>query len=345
VFFLRPAQRSDLSALLELAGFLNSLNLPAEEGFLLGRLERSARSFATPEPPSEDREYQFVLEDVGGQVIGTCAILSKHGTPTMPHFYLEVGEEQRYAESIGVLARHVTLRLGRSTDGPTEIGSLVLHPDARGRPGSPGKLLSWGRFAFIASHRECFESELIAEMRAALDPRGRNLFWEAVGKRFTGLSYEEADHRSAVDKSFIRDLFPEATLYATLLEPDVVAKLGHVHEETGAAVRLLERAGFRWNGQIDPFDAGPYYGSRTDRVIPIRETVQAIVGAEEPGADATDRIVSSGSGATFRAITTPVEEENGVVSLPKDARRRLTIREGETVAVTPLPVRPKDDGG
>jgi arginine N-succinyltransferase len=339
VYLLRPARGSDLPVLLELAVFLNSFNLPAEEGFLRERLERSDRAFGEPAPPSEDREYQFMLEAADGRAIGTSAILSKHGTPDMPHFYLEVGEEERYAESIDVRARHVTLRLGRSTDGPTELGSLVLHPDARGQPGSPGKLLSWGRFAYIAMHRECFEAEVIAEMRASLDPRGINLFWEAVGRRFTGLSYQEADHRSAVDKSFIRDLFPEAKLYATLLDPEVTAQLGGVHEETTAAVRLLEQAGFRWNGQIDPFDAGPYYGVRTDGVVPIRRTMQAVVGSEEPRSDSEHWIVSTGSGAAFRAVAVPVEHEAGTATLPKDARRRLGVREGDRVALTPLAAR------
>ncbi len=339
MFLLRPVRADDLSAVLELAADLDSINLPADERFLSERLHRSERAFTALAPPSGELEFQFVLEDGAGRAIGTCAILSKHGTPGMPHFYLRVGEEERYAESIDVRTRHVTLRLDRTTDGPTEIGALILHAGARGRPGWPGKLLSWGRFAFIAAHRECFEVEVIAEMRAALDPRGQNLFWEAVGKRFTGLSYEEADRRSAVDKSFIHDLFPDTTLYATLLDPEVAAQLGKVHGETGPAVRLLEQAGFAWNGQIDPFDAGPFYGARTDDVIPIRETARSVVASDEPGTDAKGTLVSAGEGQEFRAVAVEVEGSEGQVRLPKDARRRLGVSVGDSVVLTPLPTR------
>ena len=337
MFLLRPALDSDLPKLFELARYLDSLNLPADEEFLAERLDRSARAFAIEAPPSEDREYQFVLEDTAGEVVGTCAILAKHGTPKSPHFYLEVGEEERRAESLDVTARHVTLRLRKATNGPTEIGALVLHPFTRGQPGRPGKLLSWGRFAFIALHRESFCGSLIAEMRASLDPRGKNLFWEAFGKRFTGLSYAEADRRSAVDKSFIQELFPETKIYASLLAPEVAELLGQVHEETKPAVRLLEQAGFGWIGQIDPFDAGPFYGARTDEVIPIRGSVRAIVSGEEPTEPGPAWIVSAGSGADFRAVTAQIEPGDHTVRLPKDALRRLDVREGDTVAATPLP--------
>jgi arginine N-succinyltransferase len=325
---------------------LGSPNLPEDEGRLREQLQLSQRSFGQPGPPSEQRLYYFILEDAERKRIGASAIFSKHGTPEMPHFYLEVKEEERYSQSIDVRAKHLTLHLDRSTDGPTELGALILHPRARGRPGFPGKLLSWGRFAYIASHRDCFEEQIIAEMRPTLDPHGQSLFWEAVGKRFTGLSYEEADRRSGVDKSFIKDLFPDEKLYATLLNPDVAAQLGEVHDETGPALRLLEQAGFRWNGQIDPFDAGPYFGVRTDDVSPVLTTVHETVGAGEPSEATPPRIVSAGQGLTFRAVVAPVERQRvGVVRVAKDARRRIGVSEGDSVSITPLPRGGKSKGG
>jgi arginine N-succinyltransferase len=337
VFLLRAARASDLEAIAGLAEQLRSPNLIPAQWFLRERLARSERSFADPGPPCAEREYQFALEDADGRVVGTCVILSKHGTNAMPHFYLEVGVEERYSRSVGVRARHLTLRLRRSTDGPTEIGALVLHRSVRRARGSPGKLLSWGRFAFIATHRECFERELIAEMRAALDPAGRNLFWEAFGRRFTGLGYEEADRRSALEKSFIHELFPRAKIYASLLEPGVVDQLGRVHEESLPAVHLLERAGFHFLEQIDPFDAGPYYGARIEDVLPVRATEIRALAEEEPGEDTVRRIVSAGRAAAFRAVVAQVALEGSTVRLPKDARTRLGVGEGETVALTPLP--------
>ncbi len=337
MFLLRAARESDLDAILELAAFLDSPNLPADAPFLRGRLARAEESFARGGPPSAEREYQLALEDERGRVLGTSAILSKHGTPEMPHFFLQVGREARESRGLGVRTEHLTFRLGHATDGPTELGALILHPEARGRPGSPGKLLSWGRFAFIARHRERFCDELLAEMRAALDPEGRYAFWEAFGKRFTGLGYEEADRRSATDKDFILELFPDTTFYATLLEPDVRAKLGRVHAEAQPAVRLLEQAGLRWNGQIDPFDAGPFYAAATDEVLPVRETTTLVLANAEPQPDAASAIASAGLGSEFRAVVAPARVDGERLLLPRAAWTRLAVEPGQEVAWTPLP--------
>ncbi|MFQ5513329.1 MAG: arginine N-succinyltransferase, partial [Myxococcota bacterium] len=283
MFLLRPAESEDLPALLELAQLLDSPNLPADETFLAKRIEHSRRAFAEGGPPAPEREYQLVLTDGSGRVTGTSAILAKHGTPEMPHVYLRVGNEERVAADARIRVTHRTLQLGAERDGPSELGALILHPDARGRPGWPGKLLSWGRFTYIALHPERFEDRLLAEMRACFDAEGRNAFWHAFGERFTGMSYEEADRRSVHDKSFILDLFPSTPFYASLLDDEAVAQLGQVHDEARPALRLLERAGLRWIGEIDPFDAGPFYGAATRDVTPVRETAHGFLSEEEPG--------------------------------------------------------------
>ena len=54
----------------------------------------------------------------------------------------------------------------------------------------------------------------------------------------------EADRRSAVDKSFILDLFPTTPFYASLLDPSVAADLGHALDQgAGAAADGLNGLG------------------------------------------------------------------------------------------------------
>ncbi len=337
MYLLRPARPDDLAQILELARFLDSLNLPADESFLADRLARSERAFSQPGPPSHEREYQFVLVDETERAVGTCAILSKHGTPEWPHLYLRVSKEERHAKSAQIKMQHLTLQLEADTNGPSELGALVLHPDARGKPGWPGKLLSWGRFVYMALHAACFEDRVMAEMRATLDPEGRNAFWDAFGKRFTGMSYAEADRRSAVDKNFILELFPSTPFYATLLEEEVALELGQVHPETRGALHLLEQAGLHWIGEIDPFDAGPFFGAALSEVIPVRETRHVRVSREAPPRDADPCIVSSQDGGGFRAVATRAALDNDQVRLSKDARERLDASPGDELAVTPLP--------
>lgn len=337
MFLMRPAGPSDLDAILELARYLDSPNLPNDEGFVRRRLARSERSFREQPPPGPEAEYQFALEDDSHRVVGTSAVLSKHGTPEMPHLFLRVGEETRFSQSTGVRVTHTTLQLGASHDGPTELGSLILHPSARGLPGWPGKLLSWGRFAYVARHRSSFEARILAEMRAAIDAQGRSAFWDAFGRRFTGMSYSEADHRSATDKSFILDLFPDTPFYASLLDAQVAAQLGQVHEEAAPALRLLEQAGMHWIDEIDPFDGGPFVGALTSRVHPIQQTVRLGLSDAPLPAESPPAIVSSEEGGGFRAVAAPAYRDGTALRLGKEARDRLGVVPGDEVTLTPLP--------
>jgi len=339
VFLLRGAGRADLDAIFELARFLDSPNLPQDRDFLGARLERSERSFAEPGLPSADREYQFVLCDDTDRVMGTSAIISKHGTPLMPHVCLRVRTEERTSRELDVRVQHRTFQLESNDDGPTELGALVLHPSLRGHPGSLGKLLSWGRFAYIGLYPHRFESHILAEMRATLDAEGRSIFWDAFGKRFTGLSYAEADRRSGRDKSFILDLFPSTPFYTAMLPDDVVSELGRVHAEAEPALRLLESAGLQWIGEIDPFDAGPFYGAPIYRVIPVRETQRSAIDGPEPAPESARAIVSTEEGGEFRAEAVPAQREDGRIRIGKDAQTRLRVDAGDSAAWTPLPPR------
>ena len=339
MFMLRPAIASDLTDILALARHLDSPNLPHDETFLRARLARSERSFAEPGPPGPEREYQLALEDKTGRVVGTSAILSKHGTPALPHTFLRVRVEERRARSVDVCVSHCTLQLGSTRDGPSEIGSLVLLPELRGRSGWPGRLLSWGRFAYIARHRDGFETQVIAEMRASLDAEGRSAFWDAFGGRFTGMSYADADRRSAEDMSFILVLFPDTPFYAALLDEAVVSQLGQVHPEAAPALRLLEAAGLHWIGEIDPFDAGPFIGAAVSEVIPIRDTRSGPLLCEsaDPDGAASPAIASLEDEGGFRAVATPAEWRDGRVQLPVEAARRLGASPDDEIALTPLP--------
>jgi arginine N-succinyltransferase len=338
VFLMRGARLADLEPVMELARFLDSPNLPNDEAFLRRRLARSERAFREPGAPDAEREYQFVLEDPAGRVVGTSAILSKHGTPEMPHLFLRVGEETRSSESTGVRVTHTTLQLGVSTDGPTELGSLVLRPELRGQPGWPGKLLSWGRLAYIARRRASFERTVLAEMRAAIDAQGRSAFWDVFGRRFTGMSYTEADRRSASDKSFVLDLFPATPFYASLLDAGVAAQLGLVHEEAKPALRLLEKAGMHWIGELDPFDGGPFVGAPVAKLLPVQRTVRGLqLGESAPEPDAAPAIVSTEEGGAFRALAVIATRVGDELRIPKDARSQMGLDVGDEIALTPLP--------
>src|SRR5579859_1641795 len=282
MFLLREARLSDKRRLLELARLLDSVNMPTRAGEMDDALRRSEGSFRGAIRSRARAIYLFCAEEVESRrVAGAAMIIAKHGTPASPHYYLQIDRDERYSHTLRKMFRHSFLRLRHSMDGPTEVGGLIVDPELRRRPEKVGKQLSWVRFLYIAKHRRRFENRIIAEIMPPLTPEHGNLFWDHYGRRMTGLSFQEADRLSIYDKEFIRALFPDAPLYTFLLPEEVRSFLGAVSEQSRGAVRLLEQAGLRFLDQIDPFDAGPYYGALIADLEPVKaiRSYRAVPGA------------------------------------------------------------------
>ena len=151
------------------------------------------------------------------------------------------------------------LRIGYNYKGLTEIGGLVVRPEFRRHPERLGRLLMSVRFLYIARHRDAFRDEVLSELMPPLEPDGTSLLWESLGRQFTGLSYQEADRLSQDNKEFIRALFPQDPLYASLLPAHVQERIGEVgpgHEgggEGAARDRVQLRAPHRSVRRRSPF--------------------------------------------------------------------------------------------
>jgi len=344
VLILRPCAPGDLDELLELASRLDSMNLPNDRDFLERRIERSVASFAGQRDAREAGVYVFVMEDLERRrCVGTSMAMAKTGVPGFPYYWLEVSSEERRSPHLGRRFVHTKLRLRSTEDGPSEIGGLVLAPEYRRHPAKCGKALSTVRFAFMSMHPDLFEREVIAEMLSPFEEPGRNLLWEAYGRHFTGLPYREADHLSARDKQFIADLFPRDPVYATLFPPEVQAVIGRANDSAVAAVRILEKVGFRFLNQVDPFDGGPYYGVSRDAITCVRERRELVLpGAplhEDEIEDGPLALLSAepgGAMAGFRATVIPLDEEGAPV-VSKACREALGVTAGDRVSVPPLP--------
>lgn len=278
MFVIRESFRDDLDQILAVAKHLNTVNLPADRGALEHIVDRSVRSFEGEIEPSL-REFLFVLEDTDKQrVIGTSMIHAQHGTRRAPHVYFQVRKEERYSQTLDRYFVHQCLRLRFNYNGPTEIGGLILLPEYRRSGHSLGKLLSYTRFLFIAMHRDWFRDNVLSELLPPLEPNGTSVLWEHLGKKFTGLTYREADRLSNDNKEFIHALLPTSDIYTALFPDEVQAVIGAVGEQTKGVEKILRRIGFRYAQQIDPFDGGPHFIANTDDItlvarskpVPIR---------------------------------------------------------------------------
>jgi arginine N-succinyltransferase len=353
MFLIRDARAEDLEDLLGVARFLDSVNLPADRARLRDLLELSTESFAgTREVPQ--RRYLFVLtEGQSGPVVGASMIFAQHGSRRAPHVYFDVLEEERYSQTLDVHVVHRILRIGYNYKGVTEIGGLVIRPELRRHPERLGRLLSYVRFMYLALHRPVFREEVLSELMPPLEPDGTSRLWEALGRRFTGLSYQEADRLSHENKEFIRALFPEEPIYATLLPAEVQGLIGQVGPETKGVEKMLKRIGFEYADRIDPFDGGPHFRARLEDIAPVRLTDRARVavvgtmpptsaptaGAQAPGLSELLLVAEhadAAPGDSFRAVIGRAQRLGAALGLEPALAQVLGVAEGDEVACLDL---------
>ena len=322
--------------MLAVAEHLDTVNLPAERDHITGILDRSEKSFAA-EVPVVEREFVFVLEDLAKKlIIGTSIIYAQHGTKRAPHIFFRVENDERYSVSLDKHFIHQTLRIGYNYDGPTEIGGLILLPEYRRTAESLGKSLSYVRFLFMRMHRPLFRANVLSELLPPLESNGTSKLWEALGRKFTGLSYQEADLLSKDNKEFIHALFPDDPIHTELLPDDVQKLIGQVGPDTRAVESMLRRIGFEYAHQIDPFDGGPHFVAKTDNISLIQDaaevTIKIVPEADAERPWAVIGVQTPNARPQFRAIGTRViPMEGACVGITEDARQRLAIEDGQKV--------------
>ncbi len=340
-FEIRAALPHDVDDLLALARHLDSVNLPADRGAIERILDRSEQSFAE-QLPLEHRTYVFILRDESnGRAVGTSSLVAQLGRPDAPYIYFDVSNEEKYSRDLKLHLDHTLLRLGFSYDGPTELAGLVVDPAYRRQPGRLGLAVSYVRMLFVAAYRERFQNYLLAELLPPLEPDGTSHLWNALGRRFTNMTYRHADRLSHENKDFIRDLFPSGPVYASLLSEAAQAVIGQVGHPTKGVEKMLQRIGFRYAKRVDPFDGGPHFVAKTDEVSVVRNfmRLQAVAGAAAASETAKAVLVARLTDAApyVRAISTRAVVDDDQMIVEADVLSRLGAASGEELAAVPMP--------
>ncbi|MCP4449448.1 MAG: arginine N-succinyltransferase [Myxococcales bacterium] len=323
MFVVRESRPEDVEEILAVAKHLDSYNLPYNREVIIEILQRSSASFAGTIPIVE-REFTFVVEDTDAKrIVGTSMLYAQHGTHHSPHVYLDVLQDEHYSETLDTYLVHQALRIGYNYNGPTEIGGLIVLPEFRGHAQSLGKLLSCSRFLFIAMHRDVFRDTILSELLPRLEGDGTSRLWKHYGKRFTGLTYREADQLSKDNKEFIKSLFPQGMVYTSLFPKDVQAEIGEVGPQTKGVERLLRRIGFYYANQIDPFDGGPHFEASTD-------TITLVANASEVSLASSDTSLPEPEEREFHLVAMPRNGEDGFRCTwsphpPSDSRLALSV--------------------
>jgi arginine N-succinyltransferase len=344
MLIVRPVETNDLDALEGLAGLtgVGLTTLPPDKKFLRRRIKSSLASFDSLREDADSpagEAYLFVMEDLKDRrLVGVCGIFSKTGGYEPFYSYkIETEHFKSAVPGIAIDKKVDVLKLHEDHNGPSEIGSLFLHPDYR--QSGNGRFLQLVRFLFVAEHAARFEERIITEIRGVSDADGNSPFWAAVGQHFFGIDFPRADYLSVVNKKFIAELMPDHPIYVPMLPQSAREVIGVPHKASEPAVRNLIEEGFQKSDAVDIFDAGPCYECRRDSIRTVRESRIASIAGIAVGELASEPFMLStrAKDRPFRAcVTSLLTEPPDRIRVPEIVLESLNVETGDELRYCPL---------
>ena len=333
-FRVRPATGEDFRPIYQMAKLTGGgfTNLPPDRATLVGKLDRSDKSFSRKEDTQTGDMYMFVLEDPAkGAVRGTCQVFGQVGV-IQPFYSYHLSTLTQTSPELDKTFRNRLLTLTTDLEGSSEVGGLFLHPEVRA--GGLGSLLARSRYLFMKLHRGRFGERTLAELRGVMDEAGHCPFWDGLAGRFFGMSFPEADEFNAVHGTrFIADLMPRTPIYVALLAESAQAVMGQPHPSGRAALRMLEEEGFYFDRYIDIFDGGPTVTVDTDDIRTIREsTIETVCEIGDGGK--VKVLAGAGRLKDFRACSASVKKlpKKGVC-IDREAAELLEVEVGDEIVM------------
>lgn len=323
----RPEDVDDLFRLAEKAGS-GLTNLPPERGALEERLRHSLDAIAAG-PGGPVCPLMLVIED-GGRVCGTAMVLPRVGDD-WPFYSYKISRISQTSRAHRKSVAWRMLNLVNDFDGFAEVGGLLVDPALRGTGG--GRLIARSRYMFMAEHRGWFGDCVVSELRGVQDADGRSPFWEAVGRRFYEMGFEEADRLNGLEgNQFIADLGPKFPIYANLLPDEAQAVIGELHTDSRRAYDLLVEEGFRDEDYVDIFDAGPTIHASIDELKAVRDSRHApVLSIGEVADTAVDSLVSVGQAEGFKAARGRLDVVGSGVRVEPGLAKTLELKVGDQV--------------
>ncbi len=328
---MRAATAADLQPMYEMAKLTGGgfTNLPPDRNSLAAKLAGSQAAFARTTDAIEGETFVLVLENTEtGQVRGTCQLFTAVGQ-AWPFYSYRITTLTQHSQELERTVSAELLSLVNDLGGCSEVGGLFLHPGERA--GGLGLLLARSRYLFIASHRARFGDRMLAELRGIIDERGGSPFWDAIGGKFFGMTFQEADEFNAVHgNQFIADLMPKHPVYIAMLDEAARRVIGLPHPNGRAAMRMLENEGFSYQGYVDIFDGGPTMLAATDSVHSIAAAHSGLV--VSTGLEGGEKVLlAAGRMADFRCCYGKVEIHGDGLTIDPQSAELLKVGVGDTV--------------
>lgn len=325
---IRPAGPADLEALhaLALSAGFGMTNLPPCRDRLAALLAGSAAALSGDRRAG--RQIVLVME-VAGEVVGTGCIFPSVGGD-WPFYSYRIGRLRQTSQALSKVVENTILTPVNDYDGSAEVGGLFVRPGLRGVAG--GRLMARSRYLFMAEHRDWFGERVVSELRGYQDAQGRSPFWEAVGQKFYGLEFHEADRISVgPGKQVIADLGPKYPIYLNLLPADAAASVGQFHPDGARAHALLTEEGFRFEGCIDIFDAGPTMVADIDSLRAVKESRVSTVAEIGPCEDGAEVLACIGAAERFRATRGRCQPVEAGLRVSEEMAQALELKVGDRI--------------
>jgi arginine N-succinyltransferase len=325
--FMRPVRREDFDAILALAKQSGGgmTNLPSDPDALRKRIDFAAASFEANATKPGPEVYTLALEK-DGKLMGVSAVFSSVGLDNGFVNY-RINRAVHVSRELGKRFEQRQLVLSYDFTGASEVGSLFLSPDARG--GGYGKILARSRYLFIAQHRELVADPVCAEMRGWRGSNGEQPFWDAIGRKFFEMEFEEADSANAsLGNQIISDLLPRHPIYVAMLPDDARKIMGVPHDNAQPAFKMLLGEGFAYNYYIDVFDGGPLVDAKVADIKTVKESRVYKAAVGEPG-DAPLQLMGAGRLQTFRVTRCHGKIDGDVMTISADAAKALGVKAGD----------------
>ncbi len=344
MIIVRSADLTDLDRLLAMSERTGSgmTTMPTDGSTWQAKLTKSVRSFARIVERPEGDVYFLVMQDTDTDtLVGSCAVYAGVGLDR-PFYSYKLSTLTTSSQQLNMTVYMRVLHLVNDFTGATELGSLFLLPEHRHR--GQGRFLSRSRLMLIADFPSRFSEQVFAEIRGWFDENEQSPFWEHLGRKFFGVTYQKADFMSAVDGSqFISDLMPKYPVYLDLLPKAAQDVVGKVNRDAEPALKILEQEGFQDTGYVDIFDAGPTVQCRRDLIKTVQESRVARVKelVDRPAAPQGDQsvpyIISNSRLQDYRLVLQPLKllaEDR--VAISRKAAEGLQVKVGDAVRYAKL---------
>lgn len=311
-------------------------NLPRSHDQLIQKISQSETALSQPISTPGNEEYFFVLENTeDGRIGGLCGIFATRDESLTFSFNLTTAVTTSTHPAAEKKVQ--ILKLASHPNPVTEICSLYLYPEFR--HSGLGRLLSLSRFLFIASHRPRFRNKIVADMRGYLDQNNVSPFWEAIGKHFCHLSFEELMIQLNQGKIRINDILPRYPLYVSLLPRDAQMAIGKTHDSTIPAYNMLKDEGFMFKGEIDALEGGPTLIASTPKIRAIKQSLSLRIEVTPDALVNENEYLIANQNLDFRAcMSRIIVKGSDKAIVPAEAAYALNLKSGDLIrAITPKP--------